>query len=125
MADNKPSNIEYVFNSKTNVTIMVNSRAIETALRDENLKREKYNRDALKLKEALINDDGMYIIKNYISIDNQAVSCIVKTGFLLEKLNDITACKLVEDGKAITINEDEFKLMKKLQSKVKISGENF
>ncbi|MBR5913604.1 MAG: hypothetical protein IKZ58_04535 [Selenomonadaceae bacterium] len=113
MADNQLSNIEYIFNSNTNVTIMVNAKAIENALKDENLKREKYNKDALKLKKALINDDGMYIIKNYISIDNQAVSCIVKTGFILEKLNDITAFKLVEDGKAITVNEDKFALMKK------------
>ena len=110
---NEISTIETFFNPQTKVKIMFNSRAIENALNDENLKRKKFASDALKLKDALVNDDGKYIIKNFISIDNQANNYIVKTGFLTEKLNDITALNLVETGKAITISAEEFESMKK------------
>ena len=113
MAYDSTADIEYIFNSDTNVMIMVNSAAIKKASTDENLKREKFKKDERKLEDALTNEDGMYIIKNFISIDSQANSYIVKKGFRLEKLNDVTACKLVEDGKAITVDSDEFELLRR------------
>ena len=77
--------------------------------------RENFKKDAKFFENALLDNEGRYIVKNYIATDNCEMHMLVLKNFKLHRLFNFTAKKLYRENKAVKISPTELENMIKNQ----------